>query len=116
MRLVTNNIRRRENTTCCANGGVSNNKKVARNLRTNLNTFTEWKAKITKQTMYVPHCRVDMYYVVLLLPVPEEYLLHFPLCPKRVVVRVKEHDRSSRVWLSEREGFHRMLFNGSLLH
>ena len=36
-----------KNTTCCANGGVfnNNNKKVARHLRTNLNAFTEWKAK-----------------------------------------------------------------------
>ena len=44
--------------------------------------------------MYFPHSRVNLLPVPgPLLPVPEEYMLHFPFVRKRVVVRVKEHDR-----------------------
>ena len=58
---------------------VFNNKtkKVARNLRTDLNAFTEWKAKERKTIMYFPHCGVNIWYRPGLLPVPEEYMLLF---------------------------------------
>ena len=50
-----------------------------------------------------------------LLTVPEEYPLPFPFVRKGVVVRVKEHDRSSRVWLSEND-FSMLVVDGSLFH
>ena len=50
-----------------------------------------------------------------LLPVPEEYMLYFPFVRKRVAVRVKEHDRSSCVWLSEND-FRRVVVDGFLFH
>ena len=53
----------------------NNNKKIARNLRTNLNILTEWKASERKKVF--SHCRVHIRYLVFLLPVPEEYMLPF---------------------------------------
>ena len=84
------------------NSGVfnNNNKKAAHNLRTNLNTFTEEKAKKINSVFSALHGN----YILpgSLLPVPEERLLPFSFVRKRVVVRVKEHDVPPCVWLSER--------------
>ena len=67
--------------------GVFHNKteKVVRNLRTNLNTFTEWKAKKEKRKNYFSHYRVHIRDLVL-LSVLEEYLLPFPLSGREWLV------------------------------
>ena len=78
--------------------GYSTTKQSRVTFRINLNTFTDWKTK--KKSMYIQLCRVNICYLSFC------YLF----LPQRVVVRVKEHDCSSRVWLPEREGL-----NGSLL-
>ena len=64
--------------------------------------------------MYFPHCRVHICYLVL-LPVPEEYLLPFPFVRKRVVVRVKEHDRFLSC-LAFGNDFHKVLVDASFFH
>ena len=50
-----------------------------------------------------------------LLSVPEEYLLPFPFTRKRVIVRVKEHDRSLSC-LAFGKRFPHGLIDGSLFH
>ena len=65
--------------------GVFNNKtnKVARNLRTNLNAFTERKAK--KIIIYFPYCRVSIC-----------YLFSFVICYGRVFVTFFPLEESGR--------------------
>ena len=55
----------------------NDNKKVARNLRTNSNTFTEWKANERKRYFRIAGC----IYVTwsFSLPIPEEHMLPFSL-------------------------------------
>ena len=53
-------------------------KKVARNLRTNLNTFTGWKTK--KIIIYFPHCRINICYLVFFVTCyGRVYVTFFPL-------------------------------------
>ena len=70
-------------------GYSTKQKQVARNLLYKPKYVYEVETKI--KSMYVAHCRANIYYLFL------SYLFF----PRTVVVRVKEHDPSSRFWFSE---------------
>ena len=63
--------------------------------------------------LYFPHCRVNIGYLVL-LPVPEEHILHFPSRSEWLFAS-GNMTVSSRGWLSENY-FRRVLVDGYTFH
>ena len=87
-----------------------NKKKVARNLRTDLNIYGVESERKRKNVFW--HYRVHIHYLVFLVTCSGRVSVAFF---KRDCFASRDMTGSFRVWLSGRDDFRRVIFNGSLL-